>query len=172
MPPTTLPAVAAHGARRLPSVDLDSYNVELKDDEGFIGDRASKGAFRKSIESWRSSLRKLGTDPLGEDASEELSKKKLRSVSIWFPFTMIPTRQVSWERFTSLRHGCSRRSTPSSAWIWAARTSAPVLSSSTSKQRPTYQKRKCGKFSLWRHGDGEGIKREHELTTATEPRLI
>ena len=47
---TTLPAVAAHGARRLPSVDVDSYNVELKDSEGFIGDRASKGAFRNMID--------------------------------------------------------------------------------------------------------------------------
>jgi hypothetical protein len=37
-----LPTVAAHGATRLPSVDLDSYNVELKDDESFLGDRASK----------------------------------------------------------------------------------------------------------------------------------
>ena len=42
---TTLPAVAAHGARRLPSVDADSYNVELKDSEGFIGDRVSRGLF-------------------------------------------------------------------------------------------------------------------------------
>src|ERR1700677_3830463 len=77
MSETGLPAVAAHGATRLPSVDLDSYNVELKDDEGFIGDRASKGAFRGIIENWRDALRKLGEDPLGEDESEELTKKKL-----------------------------------------------------------------------------------------------
>ena len=31
--PTTLPAVAAHGSRRLPSVEVDSYNVQLKDNE-------------------------------------------------------------------------------------------------------------------------------------------
>jgi hypothetical protein len=30
---STLPAVAAHGSRRLPSVDVDSYNVELKDNK-------------------------------------------------------------------------------------------------------------------------------------------
>jgi ROK family len=76
-PPTALPAVAAHGATRLPSVDLDSYNVEIKDDEGFLGDRASKGEFRKIIENWRSAMRKLGEDPLGDDPSEELTKKKL-----------------------------------------------------------------------------------------------
>jgi len=77
---SALPAVAAHGALRLPSVDVDSYNVELEDDEGFIGDRASKGAFRKIIENWRAELRKVGVDPLGEEASEELSKKKLDDI--------------------------------------------------------------------------------------------
>ena len=45
---SALPAVAAHGALHLPSVDVDSYNVELKDDEGFIGDRASKEMRRLS----------------------------------------------------------------------------------------------------------------------------
>jgi predicted NBD/HSP70 family sugar kinase len=74
---TTLPTVAAHGSARLPEVDLDSYNVELKDDEGFIGDRASKGAFRAIIENWRKPLRKLGKDPFGDEASDEIGKKKL-----------------------------------------------------------------------------------------------
>ena len=74
---TTLPTVAAHGATRLPSVEVDSYNVELKDDEGFIGDRASKGAFRDIIENWRKPLRKAGDDPFGDEASEDISKKKL-----------------------------------------------------------------------------------------------
>jgi hypothetical protein len=74
---TTLPNVATHGATRLPTVDLDSYNVELKDDEGFIGDRASKGAFRDLIENWRKPLRKAGNDPFGDEPSEEISKKKL-----------------------------------------------------------------------------------------------
>ena len=56
------------------------FNVELKDDEGFIGDRASKGAFRQIIENWRVELRKLGADPFGEDASEELTKKRLDDI--------------------------------------------------------------------------------------------
>ncbi|HWF96066.1 MAG TPA: ROK family protein, partial [Xanthobacteraceae bacterium] len=74
---SSLPAVAAHGATRLPSVDLDSYNIELKDDEGFLGDRASKGAFRGIIQNWRKSLRQNGGDPLGEDIGDELSRKQL-----------------------------------------------------------------------------------------------
>jgi hypothetical protein len=74
---TTLPAVAAHGARRLPSVDVDSYNVELKDSEGFIGDRASRGAFRNMIDHIRKSSRKAGEDPLGDEDSDELTKSEL-----------------------------------------------------------------------------------------------
>ena len=76
----TLPSIAEHGASQLPSVELDSYNIELKDDEGFIGDRASKGAFRDIIENWRKSVRKAGDDPFGDEKSEDLSKKLLDSL--------------------------------------------------------------------------------------------
>ena len=44
----TVGAPLAHGATRLPAVEVASYNVELKDDEGFIGDRARKGHFGNS----------------------------------------------------------------------------------------------------------------------------
>ena len=77
----TLPAVAAHGAHRLPSVDVDSYNVELKDDEGFIGDRASKGAFRDIIENWRKPLRKAGQDPFGETAERRPEQEAARRIA-------------------------------------------------------------------------------------------
>jgi predicted NBD/HSP70 family sugar kinase len=70
---TTLPSVAAHGAARLPGVEVDSYNVELK------GDRANKGAFRAILERWRKPLRKAGDDPFGDEPSEEISWKKLDS---------------------------------------------------------------------------------------------
>ena len=73
----TLSNIATHGASRLPSVEVDSYNVELKDDEGFIGDRASKGAFRDIIENWRKPLRKAGDDPFGDTPSEDITKKEL-----------------------------------------------------------------------------------------------
>jgi hypothetical protein len=76
----TLPSIAEHGASRLPSVEVDSYNIELKDDEGFIGDRASKGAFRDIIENWRKTLRKTGDDPFGDEPSEALSKKTLDGI--------------------------------------------------------------------------------------------
>jgi predicted NBD/HSP70 family sugar kinase len=73
----TLPSIAEHGAKRLPAVEVDCYNIELKDDEGFIGDRASKGAFREIIENWRKPLRKAGDDPFGNEPSDEIPKKTL-----------------------------------------------------------------------------------------------
>jgi predicted NBD/HSP70 family sugar kinase len=73
----TLPSIAEHGASMLPAVEVDSYNIELKDDEGFIGDRASKGAFRNIIDNWRKSVRKTGDDPFGKEPSDEISKKAL-----------------------------------------------------------------------------------------------
>jgi hypothetical protein len=77
---TLAPTAAVHGANQLPAVNVDSYNLELKDDEGFLGDRASKGAFRDILENWRKGMRKNGDDPFGDEASEEISKKKLDSM--------------------------------------------------------------------------------------------
>jgi hypothetical protein len=76
----TAPAIGKHGATRLPSVTVDSYNIEIKDDEGFIGDRASRRAFHEILENWRKPLRKLGADPFGEKASDELSRTKLDAI--------------------------------------------------------------------------------------------
>jgi predicted NBD/HSP70 family sugar kinase len=66
-----------HGGNRLPSVEVDSYNLETKDDEGFLGDRVNKRAFNEIIEELRKRLRKTGEDPLGEQPDEKLSKKAL-----------------------------------------------------------------------------------------------
>jgi hypothetical protein len=72
-----VPSISSHGATRLAHVDVESYNVELKDDEGFVGDRASKRAFRAIIEHWRKPLRDLGHDPFGDEASDAITKKQL-----------------------------------------------------------------------------------------------
>jgi predicted NBD/HSP70 family sugar kinase len=71
------PALSAHGSARLPGVEVESYNVALKDENGFVGDRASKGAFRDFIEEWRKPLRKIGRDPFGGKDKEAVSKKQL-----------------------------------------------------------------------------------------------
>jgi hypothetical protein len=74
---TTLPELPVHGGTRLPAVELDSYNLETKDDEGFLGDRVTKGSFRAILDNWRRPLRKSGDDPFGDESSKDLSKKTL-----------------------------------------------------------------------------------------------
>jgi predicted NBD/HSP70 family sugar kinase len=70
--------VPAHGAADLPSVRVDSYNLELQDQEGFIGDRASNRAFRAILDEWRDKLAEIaGEDPLEGTPTDELSKKKI-----------------------------------------------------------------------------------------------
>jgi hypothetical protein len=69
-----------HGAAVLPSVTVDSYSVELTDDDGFVGDKASKGAFWDILEKWRKPLKELGQDPLGEKAGDEIGKTKLADI--------------------------------------------------------------------------------------------
>src|SRR5438309_849245 len=78
----TTAGIARHGATRLPAVDVDSYNIELKDEAGFLGDRASKGAFRKILDSLRKPLKKNGEDPLGNKSSDAIAKTVLDEVLV------------------------------------------------------------------------------------------
>jgi hypothetical protein len=64
-----------HGAGVLPRVRVDSYNLELRSKDGFIGDRASKRAFAEILEDWREKFRRIDDDPLGDE--KDVSKKKL-----------------------------------------------------------------------------------------------
>jgi predicted NBD/HSP70 family sugar kinase len=73
----TLPT---HGAAVLPSVRVDSYNLEIEDEEGFVGDKASKGAFSAILSRWRDVLREVGDDPFGDKPTEALTRKKLDAV--------------------------------------------------------------------------------------------
>lgn len=67
-----------HGAKDLPRVVVDSYNLEMRDREGgFVGDRASRRAFTEIIEDWRERLRQVADDPLGDKPASEISKRKL-----------------------------------------------------------------------------------------------
>lgn len=76
----TTTGIAHHGAERLPSVEIDSFNIEIKDEDGFLGDRASRGAFRDMLDRWRKPLRKSGEDPFGDEPSEDISKKTLDGI--------------------------------------------------------------------------------------------
>src|SRR6188768_2275234 len=67
----------AHGAKALSRVVVDHYNAELRAEEGFVGDRASKRAFQRILDEWREKVREMGEDPFGDKPSEDLSKKEL-----------------------------------------------------------------------------------------------
>jgi predicted NBD/HSP70 family sugar kinase len=69
--------LAHHGAARLTSIIVDTYNAELRDGDGFIGDRASKRAFAAILDDWRERLKAVGEDPLGDTPTEEIKKKEL-----------------------------------------------------------------------------------------------
>jgi hypothetical protein len=63
-------------------VTVDAYSAELRDEGGFVGDRASSRAFRAILDDWRDVLRSVGEDPLGAKPTEDLSKKTLDQVLV------------------------------------------------------------------------------------------
>lgn len=67
-----------HGAARLPQLDIDHYNLLVRDPEGdgFLGDRASQSAFRELLDTARRHHR-TGTDPFGKTPSADLDKKAI-----------------------------------------------------------------------------------------------
>src|SRR6185295_3091370 len=71
-----------HGAPTLEAVTVDAYNAELRDAEGFVGDRASNKAFRAILDGWRERLEEVGEDQLGSTPTPDLSKKKLDKVLV------------------------------------------------------------------------------------------
>jgi hypothetical protein len=79
---STLPAGLAHGTTRLPSVIVENYNVEVKDEDGFVGDRANKGAFRDLLAKWRDVMSKGGNDPFGDQDTEAIAKRRLEELLV------------------------------------------------------------------------------------------
>ncbi|TYL80858.1 ROK family protein [Bradyrhizobium cytisi] len=108
--------IAAHGASRLPSVEVDSFNIELKDEEGFLGDRASKGAFRDTLEKWRKPLRNTGEDPLGKELSENISKKELDAILVGDDTDAWAVVQSAIEDFAQELAHVTRRFLKTKAW--------------------------------------------------------
>ena len=74
--------VGSHGSSSLPLVEVESYNLEIEDEDGFIGDRASKGAFVEIVDGLRNAMRKVGDDPLGEASTDEIGRKGLDKLLI------------------------------------------------------------------------------------------
>ena len=90
-----------HGELVLPSVTLDAYNEELRDQEGFVGDRASGRAFRAILDDWRERIAQNGQDPLGNRATQEISKSQLDKAKRFEP------REAG---FSMVRHEPSKNS--------------------------------------------------------------
>ena len=67
----------AHGGGTLAAVTVDAYNAELRDDEGFIGDRASSRAFRSLLDDVRERLSAAGHDPLGGNSTDKITKGRM-----------------------------------------------------------------------------------------------
>jgi hypothetical protein len=74
----TPPSADIHGAKELPAVVVEGYSLQLRGDNGFLGDQASQTAFRELLERWRQRVRKKGKrDPLGQQHSKDLAKGTL-----------------------------------------------------------------------------------------------
>src|SRR5215831_1525094 len=112
----TTTGIAAHGASRLPSVEVDGYNIELKDEERFLGDRASKGAFCDILEKWRKPLRKSGEDPFGKEPTENISKKVLDAVLVGDDTEASAVVHSAIEDFAQELAHVTRRFLRSKAW--------------------------------------------------------
>ena len=70
-----------HGAAVLTPVRVDAYNAELRDEEGYVGDRASRRAFYAILEDWRDRLRTAtGADPLAATRGQRLRKAQLAQI--------------------------------------------------------------------------------------------
>lgn len=72
-----------HGARHLPGLSIDSYNLAIRepDGSGFVGDRASQTAFRELLDQARKH-RRTGKDPFGKESSAQIGKKAIDLVMI------------------------------------------------------------------------------------------
>jgi hypothetical protein len=112
----TTTGIARHGATRLPSVDVDSFNIEIKDDEGFLGDRASKGAFRAIFDKWRKPLRKSGEDPFGDEPSEKINKKTLDAILVGEDVEASAVLHSAIEEFAQELAYVTRRFLKTKAW--------------------------------------------------------
>ncbi len=72
-------AATAHGARKLPAVIVDTYNEELRDEEEFVGDRASGRAFHAILDDWRERVASsLDEDPFGDTPTGKITEVDAR----------------------------------------------------------------------------------------------
>lgn len=71
-----------HGSIRLPAVTVDSYNVEMREDRKFVGDRANKKAFTSLVDKWRRIAEEQGHDPFHGIKKRKLSRKQIEQALV------------------------------------------------------------------------------------------
>lgn len=125
-------SLPTHGASVLPSVVIDSYNLEIEDTEGFVGDKARTMAFSMILDDLRASLRKSGRDPLGKTPSDELSQKKLDAALKDGSGEVAAVVQSAIEEFSQQLAGVIRRYMRLKSW---RETQAVVVGGGFSKGR-------------------------------------
>jgi hypothetical protein len=108
--------IGRHGGTRLPLVEVDSYNIELKDEDGFLRDRANKGAFQAILDAWRKPLKKAGDDPFGDKSSESISKKELDNILVSDDVEAAAVLHSAVEGFAQELAGVIRRFLKLKAW--------------------------------------------------------
>src|SRR5260221_13440585 len=106
----------AHGAAALPAVRVETYNAELREGDGCVGDRASKRAFAELLTDWRERLARLGEDPFGDTPTAEITKKKLEKVLQSGDAEAAGLVQGAIEEFAQELAGVTRRFLRLKAW--------------------------------------------------------
>jgi hypothetical protein len=97
-------------------VEVDSYSLELEDEEGFAGDKANKGAFVDILEELRKPFRASGEDPLGDKPSAKISRKKLASLLVEGKPDEAAVVQSAIEEFAQRLKGVIRRFLKLKGW--------------------------------------------------------
>jgi hypothetical protein len=106
----------AHGEATLPTLSVDSYNLEIEDEDGFLGDRACKSAFWAILDKWREVFAEEGKDPLGRKSSEVLGKTRLASTLAEGEFQAAALVQTAVEEFAVELSAITRRFLRTSEW--------------------------------------------------------
>lgn len=67
-----------HGRLDLPDLTVRAYNAEIKEGDGFLGDRASKRGFQAVLDDWRERLH--DEDPFGDKPALDIGRRKLDKI--------------------------------------------------------------------------------------------
>lgn len=74
-PAKPAPPAVSHGSPTLSAVTIDASNSQLREEDGFLGDRARRAAFFEILDRWREVAGR--DDPLGAAPTAEISKRQI-----------------------------------------------------------------------------------------------